>query len=121
MITRSKMYFLVLAVLLGFGTVIAQADGTQQDAKAVEVLKQMAAYKSSLNQVAISGVTFIDATLGAGLMVSNPVEVSVSIKRPASMRINSFDGEANKGLFFDDGLLTVYNSENMFYAHSSTS
>ena len=34
------------------------------------------------------------------------------------MRINSFDGEANKGLFFNDGLLTVYNSENMFYAQA---
>jgi len=116
--TRPKMYFSVLAVLVGLSAVIAQADGAQQDANAVDVLNQMAAYRSSLDQVTITGVTFTDATLGAGLIVANPVEVSVSIKRPASMRINSFDGEANKGLFFHDGLLTVYNSSDMFYAQA---
>lgn len=116
--TRPKMYFSVLAVFLGLSAVIAQAGGAQQDGKAVEVLKQMAAYKTSLDHVSITGVTFTDATLGAGLIVSNPVEVNVSIKRPSSMRINSFDGDANKGLFFHGGLLTVYNSANMFYAQA---
>ena len=109
----------VLAVLLGACTVIAQAAGVRQDAKAIEVLNQMAAYKASLDQVAIKAVTLTDARLGGGLMVSNSEEVHASINRPGSIRIKSFDGVVKKGLYFHDGLLTVYNSENKFYAQAN--
>ena len=119
MITRHKSTFVLLALLLGFSSVAAQAGSAQQDAKAIEVLKQMAAYKSSLDKVTIKGVSFTDARLGAGLMVSNSEEVQVSIDRPGSMYISSFDGETKKGLYFHDGLLTVYNSEKNLYAQAS--
>ena len=79
----------------------------------------MAAHKSSLDQVTIKDVTFIDARLGGGLMVSNSEEVRESINRPGSMYISSFDGETRKGLFFHDGLLTVYNSEKNLYAQAN--
>ena len=109
----------MLAVLLGFCTVIAQASGVRQDAKAVEVLKKMAAYRTSLKQFTLKGVTFTDARLGAGLMISNSEEVHLSISHPGSMRAYSFDGVASKGLYFHDGLLTVFNSENKLYAQAS--
>ena len=118
MTIRAKSYFVVLAVLLGFSTVAAQADGAKQDAKAIEVLKQMAAFKSSQDQVVIKGVTFTDARLGAGLMVANAEEVSVSIKRPGSMLITSADGEATKGFYFHDGLFTFFNSSTMLYGQA---
>jgi len=119
LITRHKLPFVLLTFLLGFSSIIAQAGGVQQDAKAIEVLKQMAAHKSSLDKVTITGVTFTDARLGAGLMVSNSEEVLVSIDRPGSMHISSFDGETKKSLYFHDGLLTVYNSEKNLYAQAS--
>ena len=119
MITRHELPFVFLGLLLGFSSLIAQAGGVQQDAKAIEVLKQMAAHKSSLDKVTITGVTFTDARLGAGLMVSNSEEVHVSIDRPGSLYISSFDGETKKGLFFHDGLLTVYNSEKNLYAQAN--
>lgn len=118
MIIRPMLKIVVLAVLWGACTVTAQATDVRQDAKALEVLKQMATYKSSLDQVAIKGVALTDARLGGGLMVSNSEEVHVSINRPGSMRIKSFDGDTKKGLYFHDGLLTVYNSENKFYAQA---
>jgi hypothetical protein len=98
---------------------MAQAGGVRQDAKAIEVLKQMAAYKTTLDQVVIKGVTFTDARLGAGLMVSNSVEVHVSLSRPGSMLINTFDGETNKGLYFHNGLLTVFDSASKLYAQAT--
>jgi hypothetical protein len=104
---------------MGVFAVTAQAGNARQDAKAIEVLKQMATYKSSLEQVSVKGVTFTDARLDAGLMVSNPVEVHVSIKHPGSMKINSFDGVATKGIYFHDGLLTVFNSADKLYAQAS--
>ena len=118
MINRPRLFFAVLAVLLSFSIVGAQADGVRQDAKAIEVLKQMAAFKSSLNEVVINGVTFTDARLPGGLMVSNADEVSVSIQRPGSMLITSADGEATKGFYFHDGLFTFFNSATRLYGQA---
>ena len=78
----------------------------------------MSAFKSSLSQVTISGVTLTDARLSAGLMVSNSEEVTVSVNRPGQMFTNSFDGSANKGIYFNNGQLTVYNSESRLYAQA---
>jgi hypothetical protein len=119
LITRRKLHLVVLAVLLSFNAVVAQAGGARQDPRAVEVLKQMAAHKSSFDQVTIKGVTFTDARLGGGLMVSNSEEVRVSIDRPGSLHIDSFDGETKKSLYFNKGQLTVYNSTTNLYAQAS--
>ena len=119
MITRHKLPSVLLAFLLGFSSLIAQAGSVQQDAKAIDVLKQMAAHKSSLDKVTITGITFTDARLGAGLMVSNSDEVRVSIDRPGSMHISSFNGETKKSLYFHKGELTVYNSTRNLYAQAS--
>lgn len=113
-----RIYFVMLAVILSFGMVGAQADGVHQDARAIEVLKHMAAFKSAQDQVVIKGVTFTDARLGAGLMVANAEEVSVSIKRPGSMLITSADGEATKGFYFHDGLFTFFNSATRLYGQA---
>ncbi len=118
LINRPRLYLAMLAVILSFGMVGAQADGVRQDAKAIEVLKHMAAFKSSQDQVVIKGVTFTDARVGAGLMVANAEEVSVSIKRPGSMLITSTDGEATKGFYFHDGLFTFFNSATRLYGQA---
>jgi len=119
LITRHKLTFTLLALLVGFSSIIAQAGGVQQDAKAVEVLKKMSALKSTLDQVTIKGVSFTDARLGGGLMVSNSEEVHVSINRPGSLHIGSFDGETKKSLYFNKGQLTIYNSTTKLYAQAS--
>ncbi len=109
----------MLAFLLIFSAAAAQAGSGEQDARAVEVLKQMAAYKSALDQVIIKAVTFTDARLGGGLVVSNSEEVSVSVNRPGSLHISSFDGESKKSLYFNQGQLTVYGSTKNLYAQAS--
>ena len=109
---------IVLGVLLCTSTFNTQAGSAQQDARAIEVLKKSAAYRKSLDQVVITGVSFTDARLEAGLMVSNSEEIHVSIDRPGSMQISSFDGETTKGLYFHDGLLTVFSSANKLYAQA---
>jgi hypothetical protein len=118
LITRPKLSIIVLGVLLCASTFNTQAGNNQQDARAIEVLKKAAAYRESLDQAVITGVSFTDARLDAGLIVSNSEEVTVSIDRPGSMRISTFDGEATKGLYFHDGLLTVFNSANKLYAQA---
>jgi len=117
LINKTSFAVLLLTASMSFAAVNAQADG-HQDAKAIQVLKDMAAYRASLDDVIIRGVILTDARLAHGLMVSNSEDVRVSISRPASMNISSFDGEVAKGLYFDDGLLTVYNSGNKLYAQA---
>lgn len=119
MITRHILPLALLGILLCFSSLTAQAGGVQQDAKAIEVLKQMAAHKSTLDKVSITGVSFTDARLDAGLMVANADEVRVSIDRPGSMHISSFNGETKKDLYFHKGQLTVHNSTRNLYAQAS--
>lgn len=118
MSTRVKLQIFVLAAFMSTMASGVHAADAQQDARAIEVMEKMVAYKSTLDRVVITGVTTVDARLDAGLMVSNSEEVSVSINRPGSMRITSFDGEATKGLYFDNGMLSFFNSAHMLYAQA---
>lgn len=118
MAVKPKIFIVVLAVSLSIMALTAYAADAQHDTRAIEVLERMVQYKSTLDSVVITGVTITDARLGAGLMVSNSEEVTVSISRPGSMRITTFDGEATKGLYFHNGLLTFFNSANGLYAQA---
>lgn len=119
MIFKSRFSILLAGACLVAGAASANENGVRQDARAMDVLKKMSAYKDSLDQVVIRSVSLTDARLGAGLMVSNSTEVKVSIDRPGSMLISSFDGVQSKELYFHDGTLTVFNSERGFYAQAS--
>jgi len=114
-----RVSLLVLAAVLCTNTVLAEDPGVRQDAKAIDVLKSMSAYRASLDRVAIKGVSFTDARLGGGLIVSNSTEVKVSVDRPGSLYISSFDGVQSKELYFHNGMLTVFNAERGFYAQAS--
>jgi hypothetical protein len=119
MISRVRIPTLFTACLLCASTIQAQDSGVRQDARAIEVLKSMSAYTASLDRVFIGGITFTDARLGGGLIVSNSNEVTLSIDRPGSLHIGSFDGVQSKELYFHEGTLTVFNSERNFYAQAS--
>jgi hypothetical protein len=119
MISKFRISIFLLTGFACAGSVAAQDSGVRQDARAVEVLKSMSAYTESLDRVFIGGVTYTDARLGSGLIVSNSTEVTVSIDRPGSLHISSFDGVVHKELYFHDGMLTVFNSEKNYYAQAS--
>ena len=116
-IIRFSIY--LMGALVTVNTVFADDTGIQQDAKAIEVLNSMSTYTASIDRFAIKGMGFADARLGGGLIIANSTEVSVSVDRPGSMHISSFDGMQRRELFFDDGTLTVFSSENKYYAQAS--
>ena len=109
----------LFGAFLASGTVFAADTGVRQDSKAIDVLKSMSAYKASLDRFVIKGVNLTDARLGSGLMVTNTSEVKVSIDRPGSLHISSFDGEESKEIYFHKGTLTVFGSGRNFYAQAS--
>jgi hypothetical protein len=108
-----------MALLLCTSSVLAQESGVRHDSKAIEVLKKMSAFTESLDRVAITAVTFTDARLGAGLMISNSNEVHISIDRPGSLQVDSFDGEVTKRLYFHNEKLTAFNTRDKYYAQAS--
>jgi len=109
----------LVGAFLATSTAFAADPVVRQDSKAVDVLKGMSAYKSSLDRFVIKGVNLTDARLGGGLMVTNTSEVKVSVDRPGSLHISSFDGEQHKEIYFHDGTLTVYGTKRNFYAQAS--
>jgi hypothetical protein len=104
-------------MLTGFCTVAGAAE-SQKDAKALDVLNRMAAYTGSMDQLIIKGEIFADARLDAGLLVSNPSEITIKIDRPDSLYIEKFDGLHSKKIYIHNGKLTVFNSERNFYARA---
>ena len=116
---KDRFSIFLIGAFLAASTVFADDSETRQDTRAIDVLKSMSAYIASLDRVVIKSVSLHDARLGSGLMVSNSTEVKVSIDRPGSLHISSFDGQQSKDLFFHDGTLTVFNSGNKYYAQAS--
>lgn len=114
---RAQFTALLLLILAGWGTV-AMGDDSQKDPRALEVLNNMAAYTASLDQFQIKGAVFRDAGLGAGLVVSNPSEVTITIDRPGSIHINSFDGVNTREIYIHKGQLTMFSTETGFYARA---
>jgi hypothetical protein len=119
MISTIRFSMVLLTAFLGVGATLAQSTDAPRDAKAIEVIKNMSAYASQLDQVVIRGTTYTDARLEAGLMVSNTAETEMIIDRPGSLYTSSFDGVDKKEIFFYDGLVTVFSSEKNFYAQAS--
>jgi hypothetical protein len=119
MYCRPKVLILMLLSLLATSTIFAEELAVRKDTKAMEVLKNMAAYRASLDHFMIKGVSHTDARLSGGLMVSNSTEVKVSLDRPGSLHISSFDGIDSREIYFQNGTLTVFGSEKNYYAQVS--
>lgn len=109
---------LVLSVL-GTNAVFSADETALQDAKAVEVLKSMAAHTAAMDQFVITGEVIADARLDAGLVVSNPGEITVKIDRPDYLHLDVFDGLYERHIYLNKGQLTVFGTETNFYAHAA--
>ena len=107
----------ILFVLAGFASVAIGAEN-QRDEKAINTINQMIAYTSALDKVIITADVSTDAGLDAGLIVSNPAELTIKFDRPGSMHMKRFDGINTTEIVIHEGNLTVYNSENGFFARA---
>ena len=110
-----KFATLAVLVLAGSGMTVHGAE-TQQDQKALDVLNRSAAFTNAMDKVIIKGETYADAGLGAGLVVSNSNEVTIKIDRPDSLYMERFDGVNTARVFINRGKLTIFSTENNFYA-----
>ncbi|MEH6590282.1 MAG: DUF2092 domain-containing protein [Halioglobus sp.] len=108
----------LIATLFSWSAVNVYGEDVRRDEKALNVLQSMSAYTEKLDQLVITSTSFSDARLPAGLMVSNASEIKLTVDRPGSMHISVFDGLETKEIYFHEGNLTVFSSENKFYGQT---
>jgi len=88
-----------------------------QDDEATEILQQMSAAIASLDSYVITGDGYTDDRLDAGQIIEHSMDVMFRMNRSAeAMRITNRDADGTKEVYYGDGVFTVYNSTNNFYA-----
>ncbi len=107
-------------VVLGIvaGAFAAGASAQEVDAKAL--LERMSAEIAGLDSFIVHGDAYADARLDAGQIIEHSSQVTLRLRRePGSIRITNRNAENTKEIFFDDGLLSVYNTNDNFYAQTN--
>ena len=107
-----------LAIFMANITAYADSDPTGQDAKAVEVMKQMDAYMGSLDKFIVKAESYLDASIGEGLVISNAYETSVSVVRTQSLHSVSKSGSQTNEIYLQKDALTIYSGEQKFYTRA---
>jgi hypothetical protein len=88
-----------------------------QDEQATEILQQMSAEIASLDSFVVSGDGYTDDRLDAGQIIEHSMDVTMRVNRPANaLRITNRDAETTKEIYFGQGVFTIYNNTNNFYA-----
>lgn len=113
--TNPSIFKKLFCVALIFGTAISGSVLAQEpDPK--ELLARMSAEIAKLDSFVLSGDVYADARLDAGQIIEHSYDVSMSVQKPSQLRLTNRSGENTKELFFDGGVLTVYDTARNFYA-----
>ena len=100
------------------GAFAAGASAQELDAKVL--LEQMSAEIAGLDSFIVHGDAYADARLDAGQIIEHASQVTLRLHRqPGSIRITNRNSEGTREIFFDDGLLSVYGSNDKFYAQTT--
>jgi hypothetical protein len=113
-----KPIFLSVTATIAVGALAASASAQEVDAKAL--LEQMSAEIAGLESFIVHGDAYADARLDAGQIIEHASQVTLRLRRePGSIRITNRNAENTKEIFFDDGLLSVYSTNDNFYAQTN--
>ncbi len=112
-----KSNFLALTAAIAMGVFTTSASAQEVDAKVL--LERMSAEIARLDNFIVHGDAYADARLNGGQIIEHASQVTLRLRRePASIRITNRNSEDTKEIFFDAGLLSVYNTNNNFYART---
>ncbi len=112
-----KSIFLALTAAIAMGAFAAGASAQEVDAKAL--LEHMSAEIAGLDSFIVHGDAYADARLGAGQIIEHSSQVTLRLRRePGSIRITNRSAENTEEIFFDEGSLSVYNTNDNFYAQT---
>jgi hypothetical protein len=113
-----KAMSMLLAMCLISSIAFAESLPDNWDAKAVEVFKQMDAYTDSLQKFIITTDSYSDASIGPGMIISNPFTTRIAVQRPGSLHSVTKGGSHTSEIYMDKGRLTVYSGDKKLYTHA---
>lgn len=100
------------------GTLATGVSAQEVDPKAL--LVQMSDEINGLDSFIVHGDAYADARLDAGLIIEHSSQVTLRLRRePASIRITKLDTADTAEIYFDDGVLSVFRSNEKFYAQTT--
>lgn len=118
--TRRKLIYSFAAILLVMNLAnnlaFAESGPTGQDAKALEVLRQMDAHTDSIDKFVIKAESYLDASIGEGLIISNAYETKISVDRTRSLHSVTKSGSKTNEIYLEKGALTIYSGEGKFFS-----
>jgi len=109
---------MILVTCMSSSSAFAASTSDKWDAKAIEVLKQMDAYTGSLEKFVVKAESYLDSSIGEGLVISNAYETRVSVIRTQSLHSVSKSGSQINEIYLQKGKLTVFSGEQKFYTHA---
>jgi hypothetical protein len=116
---RAYMKALLVVITL-MTTVLFDLDVLAQETDARALLDRMDAEIADIESFVLQGDAYVDARLPAGQIIEHSSEVTARVHRPGMMRITRLEAENKSDIFFNNGLLTVYNEKDNFYAQTRT-
>ncbi len=88
-----------------------------QEVDARALLLEMNAEIAGLSTFTLSGDAYADARLDAGHIIEHASEVTMHLRRePSAVRVTSRSAEGTSEVAFNNGALTVYTSDQGYYA-----
>jgi hypothetical protein len=116
--TFIRTILVMLVTVTAAGVTYAGSDPANRDEKAVGILKQMDAYTDSMDKYVINAESYLDASIGPGLTVSDASDITVSVDRSGFLHSINKSGLETREVFMNKGKLTVFTGPQKFYSHA---
>lgn len=117
--TCKTLRLITAVTIAALSASIFATGASAQDVDAKAMLERMSKEIAGLDRFIVYGDAYADARLEAGQIIQHASQVTLRLQRdPGSVRITNRNAESTKEIFLDDGLLTVYNSSDNFYAQT---
>ncbi len=80
-----------------------------------QIINQMSKEIAGLQSFILRGYTSVDARLEAGQIIEHSSQITMRVVRPGSIHISDESFETTKEIYFEDHLVTIYDSSTGFY------
>ncbi|MEH6549306.1 MAG: DUF2092 domain-containing protein [Pseudomonadales bacterium] len=116
--TKFKLYKRITQKATLLGLILCAPVMAEEKNQALEILQSMSAEIASLESFVITGDGYTDSRLDAGQLIENSSDVVLRVKKPDALRITNNSAESTGEVFFSEGVLSVYNGTQNFYAQT---
>jgi hypothetical protein len=113
--TKLSIFKRLICVALIVGTANSGSVFAQEP-DPIELLTRMSAEIAKLSSFVLSGDAYADARLDAGQIIEHSYDAVMRVQKPSQLRLTNRNSEFTGEIFFDNSIVTVFNSGPNFYA-----